>query len=133
MKLNTLLPHNNFMWHFFVSGIFFTSTGVSMQNQVAQRESYLHQVQESYFNTPKSERDSASRGSELNAQLVEVQETPPTLLGSKLVGVGKVLTGIFLFLFGILLALMVMSMRIRMALVSLQNREWIHLLVSFLV
>jgi len=102
----------------------FAYLGVSMHNQVHEREARLHDIQEEYFNTPKAERDSAPRGSELNAQLVEIKQTPSALLELKLVGMGRILTGIFLILLGILIALMVMPMRIRMVLhdISRENR-----------
>ncbi len=105
-----------------ISGGYFVHQGVSMHQRVPVEEARFHQLQDVYFNTPKAERDNAPRGSELNAQLVEIQQMPSALMELKLIGVGKILTGIFVLLFGILLALIVMPMRIRMVLRSLQGQ-----------
>lgn len=107
---------------FIIAGIF-TYQGISMHSEVPAKEARLHQIQDAYFNTPKSQRDSAPRGSDLNAQLVEIQQSPSALMELKLIGVGKILTGIFVLLFGILLALVVMPMRIRMVLESLKEKR----------
>ncbi len=83
-----------------------------MQSQVTGQEAAFHQLQESYFSISKSERDAAETGSAVNSQLVEIQNFPSELLRLKLVGVGKILTGIYILLFGILIALIMMPSRL---------------------
>ncbi len=91
--------------------IIFAYQGVSMQSQVSGKEATFHQLQESYFTISKTQRDTAETGSTLNSQLVEIQKFPSELLRLKLVGVGKIQTGIFILLFGILIALIMMPVR----------------------
>ena len=91
--------------------IFFVAQGIGMHNEVDVKEAEFHALQEQYFLIDKATRDSAPAGSDLNKQLVELQQTPSELLRLKLVGVGKILTGIYALLFGILIALMMMPVR----------------------
>lgn len=95
-----------------VAGIVYALQGVNMQNQVAVEEAKFHELQRDYFSNTKQVRDAAATGSELSQQLVEIQNFPSELLRLKLVGVGKILTGIFILLFGILIALMLMPTRL---------------------
>lgn len=83
-----------------------------MHYQVGVEEAKFHTLQSEYFLLAKSERDAAAEGSELNKKLVQIQQYPSTLLELKLVGVGKILTGIFVLLFGILIALIMMPIRL---------------------
>lgn len=83
-----------------------------MHAQVNVLEDRFHSAQSKYFTISKSERDAAQTGSSLNQQLVEIKNTPSKLLRLKLVGVGRILTGIYFLLFGILIALIVMPMRL---------------------
>lgn len=83
-----------------------------MHRQVGVEEAKFHQLQTDYFLKSKAVRDGAETGSDLNKQLVTVQNYPSELLRLKLVGVGKILTGIFALLFGILIALVSMPMRL---------------------
>ena len=91
-----------------LGSLFFAVTGVKMHKKVAYEEDKYHSLQAEYFNIRKITRDNAAEGSELNQQLIEIQQYPSELLRLKLVGVGKILTGIYLLLFGILMALMMM-------------------------
>ena len=91
--------------------IFYVAQGIGMHSEVDVLESEFHALQEQYFLVDKATRDSATTGSDLNKQLVELQQTPSELLRLKLVGVGKILTGIYALLFGILIALMMMPVR----------------------
>ena len=95
-----------------IVSIVFAVQGVMMHNKVNTEEAAFHAKQAAYFNQAKSVRDSAETGSALNQQLVEIQQTPSELLKLKLVGVGKILTGIFILLLGILIALMIMPVRL---------------------
>ena len=95
-----------------VVSLVFAGQGVIMHNQVNTEEAQFHELQSEYFNQAKSVRDSAEAGSELNQQLVEIKNYPSELLRLKLVGVGKILTGIFVLLFGILIALIMMPVRL---------------------
>jgi Tfp pilus assembly protein PilO len=95
-----------------VSAGFFSYQGISMHMQVDDEEAAFHQLQSEYFSLAKTERDGAAANSELNDKLVKIQQTPSDLLRLKLVGVGKILTGIFILLFGILVALMMMPIRL---------------------
>ena len=95
-----------------ITSIIFAAQGVMMHSEVKTEESKFHQLQSEYFSQAKSLRDSAITNSSLNKQLVQIQQYPSTLLELKLVGVGKILTGIFVLLFGILIALMMMPVRL---------------------
>lgn len=86
--------------------------GVSMHNRVDGEEAKFHALQREYWSLDKATRDAAPAGSELNAKLVEIKNYPSELLRLKLVGVGKILTGIFLALIAILFALMSMPRRL---------------------
>lgn len=95
-----------------LGGFWFVWQGVSMQNKIAGEETKFHALQGEYFSLSKAQRDAAPTNSDLNAQLVEIKNYPSSLLELKLVGVGKILTGIFLILLGILMALMMMPIRL---------------------
>lgn len=111
MKINPYMP-------IFVMGaiglfsILFVAQGIGMHNKVVVEEQKFHDLQEEYFTLAKSDRDNAETGSELNAKLVQLEQYPSTLLELKLVGVGKILTGIYALLFGILIALTIMPFRL---------------------
>jgi len=79
---------------------------------VSTEEAKFHGLQETYFSMDKVTRDSAPAGSEINQQLVEIQQYPSDLLRLKLVGVGRILVGIYVLLFGILIALVMMPVRL---------------------
>ena len=90
----------------------FAWQGVSMHKSVSVEEAKFHQLQSEYFTLSKVERESAPTGSELNNKLVQIQNYPSELLRLKLVGVGKILTGIFGLLLGILFVLFIMPIRL---------------------
>ena len=90
----------------------FAIQGVLMHKQVDAKEDRFHTAQADYYSQAKSIRDSAETNSDLNKQLVEIQQTPSELLRLKLIGVGKILTGIYILLFGILVALIMMPVRL---------------------
>jgi len=90
----------------------FAQQGILMQFQVNKVESQFHDLQGKYWIMDKATRDGAATGSELNRQLVEIKNTPSELLRLKLVGVGKILTGIYILLFGMLIALIMMPIRL---------------------
>jgi len=92
--------------------LFFAGQGVMMHAKVSPEEAKFHALQNEYFTLAKAERESAATGSELNQKLVEIQNYPSILLELKLVGVGKILTGIFVLLLGILVALIMMPKRL---------------------
>ena len=121
MKINPMMP---LMMGglIMVISLLFIGQGVNMQGQVHAAEEEFHALQDEYFTLAKSVRDGAETGSDLNAKLVELQQTPSTLLELKLVGVGKMLTGIYVLLFGILTALIVMPFRMKDILTELQDR-----------
>lgn len=97
-----------------IVSIVFAVQGVMMHRQVSVEEAEFHAKQSAYFSQSKAVRDAAATGSALNQQLVEIQQTPSELLRLKLVGVGKILTGIFILLLGILIALVMMPIRLGM-------------------
>lgn len=97
-----------------VVATFYAVQGIKMHEEVSVQEEIFHALQDDYYTIEKSDRDTATTGSELNEQLVEIQQYPSELLRLKLVGVGKILTGIFILLFGILLALISMPSRLAM-------------------
>lgn len=92
--------------------LFFAYQGINMQSKVSGEEQKFHALQESYFSQDKATKDSAATGSKLNKQLVEIQQYPSELLKLKLVGVGKIITGIYILLFGILIALMMVPIKL---------------------
>lgn len=95
-----------------ISALSFTWQGVGMQNRVAGEEARFHALQGEYFIISKVEREAAPTGSELNQKLVEIQNYPSTLLELKLVGIGKILTGIFFALLSIAFLLFMMPFRL---------------------
>lgn len=95
-----------------LASLIFVSQGIFMHNQVNGIEAKFHAQQNNYFSISKATRDAAESGSELNAMLAEIKNTPSELLRLKLVGVGKMLTGIYALLFGILIALVMMPTRL---------------------
>lgn len=95
-----------------VLSIVFLIQGTTMHSQVNDEEATFHNLQDQYFSISKATRDSAETNSVLNKQLVEIQQFPSELLRLKLVGVGKILTGIYVLLFGILMALIMMPGRL---------------------
>lgn len=104
-----------------IASVFFAYQGVSMHNQVEVEETKFHALQESYFSNSKAIRDAAESNSELTQDLVTIANYPSTLLELKLVGIGKILTGIFIILFCILLALIIMPMRLGS--IIIKNRQ----------
>ena len=96
-----------------VAGIMFTVQGINIHREVAVEEAEFHTLQIEYWSQAKTIRDAAPTGSELNEQFAEIMNTPSELLRLKLVGIGKMLTGIFILLLGILIALIAMPGRLR--------------------
>ena len=95
-----------------ILSLVFLIWGVAMHVQVTTDEATFHANQAEYWNLEKSERDAAATGSDLNQQLVEIKNAPSDLMRLKLIGMGKILTGIYILLFGILIALIVMPVRL---------------------
>ena len=103
-----------------IASVVFAWKGVGMHNQVSVEEAKFHALQQDYFIINKVEREAAVTGSELNQKLVQIQNYPSELLRLKLVGVGKILTGIFLSLLAIVFLLFMMP--IRLAKLMKENR-----------
>ena len=97
-----------------VVSLFYAIVGVNMHARVTGEEAKFHSLQDQYWNVDKVTRDAAPANSALTGQLVEIQNFPSDLLRLKLVGVGKILTGIYILLLGILIALMMMPKRLAM-------------------
>lgn len=96
-----------------IVGIIFAAQGVSKHNDVNELEETFHAQQEDYIvNNTKADRDSAEVGSVLSEQHAEILNTPSELIKLKLVGVGNILTGIFVILFGIMTALIMMPFKL---------------------
>jgi len=95
-----------------ITAIVYAVIGNVMHAQVTNLENEFHASQEQYWNIDKATRDSAPANSALTNQLAELQQTPSNLIRLKLIGVGRILTGIFVLLFGILIALIVMPVRL---------------------
>ena len=104
-----------------VGSISFAWQGVSLQNQVGVEEPKFHALQQEYFTLSKVEREAAVTGSELNQKLVQIQNYPSELLRLKLVGIGKILTGILSALLAI--AFLLFMMPIRLAKLMKENRQ----------
>ncbi len=103
-----------------IASITFAWQGITMHNQISVEEPKFHALQRLYFNLAKVEREAAPTGSELNQQLATIQNYPSELLRLKLVGFGKILTGIFLSLLAIVFLLFMMP--IRLAKLMRENR-----------
>jgi len=98
-----------------LGSLYFAGLGIKMHKQVFVEEDKFHALQEDYFGgNSKAQRDAAFANTDLTGKLVEIQNYPSELLRLKLVGVGKILTGIYLLLLGILIALMMMPHRLGM-------------------
>lgn len=110
--MKKMLPMMLIMLILVVSGFVFAYQGFSMHQQVSKEEAAFHQLQSEYFILSKAEREAALTGSELNEKLVQIMNAPSELMQLKLIGVGRILIGIFLLLFGILIALVSMPMRL---------------------
>ncbi len=110
--MKKLMPMMAIMIVIVLVGAVYAYQGVVMHNKVATEESKFHALQSTYFSISKADRDSATTDSELNSQLVEIKNYPSTLLELKLVGIGKILAGIFLVLLAILMALVMMPIRL---------------------
>ena len=95
-----------------VASLVFVSQGISMHQQVSVEETKFHALQQDYFIMSKVEREAAVTGSQLNQKLVQIQNYPSELLRLKLVGVGKILTGIFVSLLTIVFLLFMMPIRL---------------------
>jgi len=95
-----------------IGSLIFAWQGIIMHSQVSVEEAKFHALQQEYFILSKVEREAAPTGSELNQKLVQIQNYPSTLLELKLVGVGKILTGIFLSLLTIVFLLFMMPVRL---------------------
>lgn len=104
-----------------LSAISFTWQGIGMHAQVFGEETKFHQLQDAYFTVAKADRDAAPTGSDLNTQLVQIQNYPSELLRLKLVGIGKILEGIFLVLLSI--ALLLFMMPVRLAKLMKENKQ----------
>lgn len=107
-----MMPMMLVMLILFIASLIFAVQGISMHFKVATEEAKFHQLQSDYWSLNKSVRDAAGTDSDLNENLVEIKNFPSELLRLKLVGVGKILTGIFILLFAILIALLVMPVRL---------------------
>ena len=95
-----------------ILSIWFAWQGSSMHAQVTVEEASFHELNADYYSLDKATRDAAETDSELNTDLATIKNYPSELLRLKLVGVGKLLTGIYFLLFGILIALVLMPMRL---------------------
>ncbi len=82
-----------------VSG-FFVLVGIILHITAWVQEFTVFQpLVQDYWSVDKATRDAATSGSELANQLAEIQGFPAKLMTFKLVGVGSVLTGIWISLF----------------------------------
>jgi len=100
----------------------FAYQGILMLGKVAGEEQKFHDLQATYWNIDKATRDSAETGSFLNKQLVEIKNYPSSLMELKLVGVGKILTGIYVVLFGVLIALVMMPVRLGKIMMAMKEK-----------
>ncbi len=105
-------PVMGMMMALMILSLVFAIWGVQMHTKVTTEEAKFHELQSSYFTLSKATREAASDGAELNQKLAEIQNYPSELLRLKLVGVGRILTGIYVLLFAILIALVMMPKRL---------------------
>ncbi len=95
-----------------IVSLVFAIQGIQMHTKVNMEEAKFHELQASYWNLDKPTREGAATSSELQKQLVEIKNYPSELMKLKLIGVGKILIGIYALLFGILIALMMMPIKL---------------------
>jgi len=95
-----------------IASIVFVLQGTGMHSQVITEEVKFNQLQESYFLQSKAVRDAAETNSQLNQDLARIQQYPSQLMLLKLVGLGKILTGIFLTLLAVMFLLFMMPVRL---------------------
>jgi len=95
-----------------IVSLFFVIKGVSMHFKVDRERAQFHELQEDYYSVDKTTRDAAPSNTKLTQQLVEIQNYSSELLRLKLIGVGKLLVGIYLLLLGILVALIMLPARL---------------------
>jgi len=95
-----------------IVSLFYVIGGIIMHGQVVGEEAKFHSLQDRYWNVDKTTRDAAPANSALTGQLVDIKNFPSELARLKLVGVGRILTGIYVLLFGILMALIMMPKRL---------------------
>jgi cytoskeletal protein RodZ len=107
-----MMPAMMLMMILIIIGIVFLIWGLSMHNEVGDKEDEFHDLNAGYWSLSKTERDSAPEGSELNQTLVEIQNFPSELLELKLVGIGRILVGIFFILLAVVVALVMMPVRL---------------------
>lgn len=110
MKNN--MPVMALMMLIMIVSLVFAIQGINMHSRVTVEEAKFHGLNEQYWNIDKVTRESAPSDSGLTNQLVEIQNFPSELLRLKLVGVGRILIGIYALLFGILIALVMMPVRL---------------------
>ncbi len=113
--MKKMMPMMLVMLAVVIASAAFAWQGVSMHARVSAEEAKFHELQNAYFSINKAEREAAPTNSPLTKDLVKISNYPSELLRLKLVGVGKILTGIFILLFGILLALIMMPVRLKKA------------------
>lgn len=121
--MKSMMPMMVIMLIIVVVAFVYALQGISMHKQVIVEEASFHDLQAAYFSNSKAVRDGAESNSQLTQQLVEIQNFPSELLRLKLVGVGRILTGIFVLLFGILIALIVMPVRLGMYIRQHSNQQ----------
>jgi len=95
-----------------IASIVFVFQGAGMHKEVIAEETKFHELQESYFSLSKEERDIAPANSKLTRDLATIMNYPSTLMQLKLLGLGKILTGIFLSLLAIVFLLFMMPIRL---------------------
>jgi len=111
-ELRKMMPVLMVMMTLMIVAAFFVIKGFLMHQQVNVAELQFHALQADYFIQSKALRDAAETGSELNRNLVQIQNFPSELLRLKLVGVGNILIGISILLLAILMSLMMMPVRL---------------------
>lgn len=95
-----------------VASFVLVAQGVQMHREVPGKEAALHQLQSEYYALSQADRDIAPNGSILNQKHALIQQYPSELMELKMLGVGKILTGVFVMLFGILLAILMAPVRL---------------------
>lgn len=87
--------------------LIFVTQGILMHAKLNKEEQRFHALQDSYYSINKAQREAAFTNSELNEQHVEIQQYPSLLSSLRVVGLGKILIGVYILLFGILAALVI--------------------------
>lgn len=78
-----------------------------MHGRASVEQAKFHELQTEYYSVALEDREAAGSNSPLSQKLVTIQNYPSELQRLEMVGIGRMLTGIFVLLFGVMVVLVV--------------------------